>query len=111
GGGLTRSRLRSALVVTELALSVMLLAGAMLLIRSYRALEGTDLGFDEQGILSMRISLPNSAYAAPARRAAFYRQLFDRIAALPGVQVVGSAQGIPFSGWNVQASMSIEGQP
>jgi predicted permease len=110
-GGLARSRLRSALVVTELALSVMLLAGAMLLIRSYRALEGTDLGFDEHGILSMRISLPWSGYTQPARRAAFYEQLFTRISALPGVQAVGSAQGIPFSGWNVQAGMSIEGQP
>ena len=111
GGGLTRSRLRSALVVTELALSVMLLAGAMLLIRSYRALEGIDLGFDEHGILSMRISLPETAYAAPTRRATFYHELFDRIAALPGVETVGSAQGIPFSGWNVQAGMSIEGRP
>ncbi|HEX6966593.1 MAG TPA: ABC transporter permease [Gemmatimonadaceae bacterium] len=110
-GSLVRSRLRRALVVTELALSVMLLAGAMLLIRSYRALEGTDLGFDEHGILSMRISLPESGYAQPAKRAAFYQQLFDRVAALPGVQVVGSAQGIPFSGWDVQAGMSIEGRP
>jgi putative ABC transport system permease protein len=110
-GSLVRSRLRRALVVTELALSVMLLAGAMLLIRSYRALEGTDLGFDEHGILSMRLSLPESGYAQRAKRAAFYQQLFDRVAALPGVQAVGSAQGIPFSGWDVQAGMSIEGQP
>ena len=108
-GGVARSRLRSALVVGEVALSLMLMVGATLLVRSYRALEGTNLGFDQPGILSFRLALPLAKYPQRAQREAFYSQLLQRIRALPGVEAVGSAQGIPFSGWNVQAEMSIEG--
>jgi putative ABC transport system permease protein len=110
GDGLTRTRLRGALVIGEVALSLVLMVGAMLLIRSYRALEGTDLGFDEKGILAMRISLPYAKYGDRAKRQAFYDHLFERVRAMPGVEVVGSAQGVPFSGWNVQAEMSIDGK-
>jgi predicted permease len=109
--GLERSRLRAMLVVAELALSLVLMIGAGLLIRSYRALEGTDLGFDERGVLTMRISLPATKYAAPATRETFYASLLGRVAALPGVRVVGSGQGIPFSGWDVQGGMDVEGRP
>jgi putative ABC transport system permease protein len=85
--------------------------GAMLLIRSYRALEGTNLGFEEHGIMSMRISLPNVKYDRPARVSAFYDQLLERIRGLPGVESVGAAQGTPFSGWNVHYTLTIEGRP
>jgi putative ABC transport system permease protein len=111
GDGTERSRLRGALVVAELALSVVLMVGAGLLIRSYRALEGTDLGFDERGVLTVRVSLPDAKYAERARRLAFYDALLPRVAAMPGVTTVGSAQGIPFSGWNVQGGITIEGKP
>jgi putative ABC transport system permease protein len=104
-------RMRSALVVAEVALSVVLMTGAMLLIRSYRALDHTTLGFDEQGILSVRVSLPFEAYPKRPPRFAFYDALAARIRAMPGVETVGSAQGIPFRGWNVQAGLMIEGQP
>ncbi len=111
GDGSSRSRLRSTLVVAEVGLSVVLMIVAMLLIRSYRALEGTNLGFDEQGIVSMRISLPRVKYDQPARVDAFYGALLERIRALPGVESVGAAQGTPFSGWNVHYFLSVEGQP
>jgi len=111
GSSVARSRVRSALVVAEIALSLVLMAGAALLLRSYQALQGTDLGFEERGILSVRISLPLAKYPARATRAEFYDRLFERVRAMPGVQVVGSAQGIPFSGWNVQAELSVEGRP
>ena len=111
GDGLTRTRLRGALVVGEVALSLMLMVGAMLLIRSYRALQGTNLGFDERGILAARISLPYATYQDRAKRQALYDRLFERVRAMPGVETVGSAQGVPFSGWQVQAGMSIEGKP
>jgi putative ABC transport system permease protein len=110
-GGRGRSRLRGALVVVEIALSVVLLVGATLLIRSYRALERTDLGFNDRRVLSVRLALPEATYGQRARRQAFYDALFARLGALPGVQVVGSAQGIPFSGWDVQAEMAVEGRP
>ena len=111
GAGVVRSRLRATLVIGEVALSVMLMIGAMLLIRSYRALDGADLGFEEHGILSMRISLPNVKYDSPARVAGFYDRLLERTRALPGVESVGAAQGTPFSGWDVHYGLTIEGAP
>jgi predicted permease len=111
GPGVARSRLRGALVVAEVALSLVLMIGAGLLIRSYRALEGTDLGFNERGVLMARVSLPDAKYPQRARRIAFYEALLARVAALPGVTAVGSAQGIPFSGWDVQGGMTIEAKP
>ena len=111
GVGARRSRMRATLVVAEVALSVVLMIGAMLLIRSYRALEGTNLGFDEHGIVSLRISLPNVKYDNPARVSAFYDRLLEGIRALPGVESVGAAQGTPFSGWNVHWTLTVEGQP
>ena len=110
-GGPARNRLRGTLVVVEVALSVMLMIGATLLVRSYRALQGTQLGFETKGVLTMRFSLPQAKYREASQRLAFFDQLLARARALPGVEVVGSAQGIPFSGWDVQAGMSIEGRP
>jgi putative ABC transport system permease protein len=111
GEGASRSRMRATLVVAEVALSVVLMIGAMLLIRSYRALEGTNLGFDEHGIVSLRISLPTVKYDNAARVSAFYDRLLERIRALPGVESVGAAQGTPFSGWNVHYTLTVEGRP
>jgi len=110
GGSVHRSRLRGALVVAEIAMSVVLLVGAMLLVRSYRNLIGTSLGFDEQGILSARLTLPPAQYGRPQAKA-FYDQLFGQLRLEPGVTAVASAQGIPFSGWNVQAEARVEGTP
>ncbi|MFN2566664.1 MAG: ADOP family duplicated permease [Gemmatimonadaceae bacterium] len=110
GDASSRTRLRTALVVSEVALSVLLMIGAMLLIRSYQALDGTNLGFDERGIVSMRISLPAIKYDRPERVAAFYDRLLERIRVLPGVESVGAAQGTPFSGWNVNYRLTVEGR-
>jgi putative ABC transport system permease protein len=111
GGSLRRSRLRGALVVTEIAVSVVLLVGATLLVRSYRNLAGTSLGFDEHGILSARLTLPSAQFSRPVQVKAFYDELFARLRQLPGVSIVAAAQGIPFSGWNVQAEAAVEGAP
>ncbi|HEV8497242.1 MAG TPA: ABC transporter permease [Gemmatimonadaceae bacterium] len=111
GDGAHRSRLRRTLVVVEIALSVVLAVGAMLLVRSYRNLAGTDLGFSEHGILSARIYLPEASYPTRAHSAAFFGELLERLRQLPGVTAVGSAQGIPFGGWNVQMNVNIEGDP
>ena len=113
GGGdsLRRSRVRGALVIGEVALSVMLMIGALLLVRSYQNLIGTELGFDEKGILSARITLPSADYPTRAHSLGFYERLFDRLRTVGGVTQVGSAQGIPFSGWNVQSHIVVEGAP
>lgn len=110
-GGMRTSRARSLLVISELALSVVLLVGAVLLIRSYSALTGTQLGFVEDGILAARVSLPPTEYRERAKRIAYWSRAYDRLAAIPGVEMVGSADGIPFSGWNVESSVTIEGRP
>jgi len=105
------NRTRNTLVVTELALSVVLLVGAVLLIRTYSALTNTKLGFDQEKLLAARVSLPSAEYQSREKRQAYWSAAYERLARLPGVEVVGSADGIPFSGWNVQAEMSIQGRP
>jgi putative ABC transport system permease protein len=110
GSSAHRSRLRGALVVAEIAISVVLLVGAMLLVRSYRNLAGTSLGFDEQGILSARMTLPSARYTR-AQAKLFYDDLLTRLRREPGVTMTASAQGIPFSGWNLQAGTTVEGAP
>jgi putative ABC transport system permease protein len=109
--GPARGRLRNGIVVGELALSVTLMIGAGLLVKSYRALASTTLGFEEKGILSFRVTLPSAKYENWQRRLAFYETLEQRLQAMPGVASVGLAQGIPFSGWNVQASVVAKGWP
>ena len=109
GEGRRRSRVRSILVVAEVALSLILMVGAALLFRSYRALSRTELGFEPGNVLTFRLSLPRSRFGEETQRTAFYTDLFARIAAVPGVESVGSAQGLPFTGWNVRAQFSIEG--
>ena len=111
GGSVRRSRLRGALVVAEIAVSVVLLIGATLLVRSYRNLAGTSLGFDEHGILSARLTIPRAQYGTLVQVKTFYDELFARLRQLPGVSVVAAAQGTPFSGWNVQSYATIEGAP
>jgi predicted permease len=112
GAGARSTRLRSALVMAEVALSVVLMIGALLLMRSYRNLQGTELGFDEEGILSARITLPQVTYPTRTRSYEFYERLGERLRRIPGVSVVGHAQGIPFSGWNTMArAPQIEGMP
>jgi len=88
---------RAALVVAELALAVMLLVGAGLLIRSFLQMTRVDTGFDMDGAVSFRVSLPGAAYADPERRLQFFDQLQQRLEALPGVTHVGAATGLPLT--------------
>jgi predicted permease len=111
GEAATRARLRNTLVVAEVALSVVLVVCAALLIRSYRAYITTDLGFDEEGILTARVTLPEQKYAGAEKHVRFFTDLENRVRALPGVTVVGSAGGIPFSGWDLQINVHAEGHP
>jgi putative ABC transport system permease protein len=85
--------------------------GAGLLVKSYRSIASTALGFEHKGILSFRLTLPRAKYETSARRLAFYEELERRLQSLPGVASAGLAQGIPFSGWNVQAGVMREGWP
>jgi predicted permease len=111
GASGSRTRIRGALVVGEVAISLILMVGAMLLIRSYRAYMNTNLGFDETGVLTARVRLPEFRYDGHTKRTTFFEQLEARLRGLPGVTVVGSADGVPFSGWDVQTELNVFGRP
>jgi predicted permease len=104
-------RMRSALVVGQMAMALVLVAGAGLLIRSFARLRQVDPGFQTDGRLAFRISLPEAAYPDDAGRTAFYDRLFSRIAALPGVRSVGGVSGLPLGGTNFTISFEVEGRP
>lgn len=109
-GGLSRAgrNLRHALVVVELALSVVLLLGAGLLLRSFLNIQRVDQGFDARGVLTMRLTLPRDKY--PGEKAgAFFEQLSERIAALPGVRSVAATSQFPPLSFG-DSQFSIEGR-
>jgi len=108
-GGREGRRVRRALVVAEVALSLALLTGAGLMIRSFLLLRGADPGFRVAGLQTIRIDLPVSRYAAPARQALFFDQFLDRVRALPGVNDVAAAGRLPFAGGNSTRSITIDG--
>ena len=95
-----RRRLRSALVVAEVALSMVLLIGAGLMFRSFLALQKQDLGFEPAGVVTFRITMPGlkSEYGTPEGRAIFVSELEERVEALPGVKSAGGVQVLPLSG-------------
>lgn len=101
--------LRGALVVAELALSLMLLAGAGLLIRSFLRIGEVVAGFRPDGVLTMRLSLPPERYSKPQQSRAFYRDLLDGVRRLPGVDAAGAVTGLPLTGtgWSGTAFIDI----
>jgi putative ABC transport system permease protein len=107
--GVGGNRLGSLLVASEVALSLLLLVGAGLMLRSFIRLMSVDPGFDPQNALTMAIGLPQSKYQPP-QRAAFFQQLLDRLRALPGVRSVGAVYP-PLGGGEAGAGFSIEGRP
>jgi predicted permease len=96
-GGPRSQRLGRAFVVAQLALSLVLLVGAGLLLRSFRNLMEVDLGFRPEGVLVARVSLPSAPPPDAARERQFYGQLAERVGALPGVRGIGLASIAPFS--------------
>ncbi|HEY7500212.1 MAG TPA: ABC transporter permease [Vicinamibacterales bacterium] len=93
--GGARQRFRSALVVVEMALAVVLLVGAGLMLRSIWALQRVPIGFNPAGVLTMRVSLPAASYASPEQVVVFYQRLLERVRQLPGVQTAGAARLLP----------------
>jgi len=102
---------RSGLVIVELALSLVLLIGAGLLVRSLQRVQQVNPGFRPAGLLVMQTALPRSRYRTPAQTDAFYQQLLGRMRALPGVQSVGATSILPLSGVSAPPSnFEIEGR-
>ena len=94
-GGFRRGKLRSALVVIEVALSLVLLAGAGLLIRNFIRLQTVDLGFDPNNILVARLPLPREQYKTAASKQQFFEALLPRLHALPGVVAATETSTLP----------------
>jgi putative ABC transport system permease protein len=108
-GGPARDRLRGALIVAEVALSFALLIGAGLLIRSLDRLLAVDKGFDAERVVSAYLVLPHSRYPELHQQAAFFRDLRERAAALPGVQAVAFVNDLLLEG-GTNGGITIEGR-
>jgi len=111
GGGTRTMRIRNLLVVSEIALSLVLLVGAGLLIRSFVRLQQFELGFNPENLLTMRIQLPGSKYKDGKQVSGFYQQLLDRLEALPGVQSVGAIASVFLDDTPNSTNFTIEGRP
>jgi putative ABC transport system permease protein len=103
-------RLRSSLIVCEIALSVVLLIGATLMIRTFFRLQAVDPGFRPDHVLTMRVAVPEKRYDG-LRLAQFYRQLLDRVQSLPGVQAAALARDVPLTGTDPSLNFIVEHRP
>jgi predicted permease len=101
-----RQRLRSALIVAETTLAVVLLVGAGLLTRSFSRLLSVDLGFNAGAVQTFTLTLPDSRYAQPLQRQEFVETLTSRIASNPSVESAGAVFGLPLSGFSYGISTS-----
>jgi len=112
GGGQRSAnhRSRRVLVVAEVALSVVLLAGAGLLIRSFTRLMSVDPGFRTDSSISFALSLPKAKYQSPALRSTFMGLVMERMRALPGVQFAGAGLGMPLTNFGFDFSFTVSGR-
>jgi len=109
GGGFHSRGLRSALMVSEVALALALLVGAGLLIRSFVKLLNVDPGYRAENLLTARLPLP-PRYREKSKRLQFYEQTLQRVAALPGVISVGATSHLPLLDYNYGARLRVEGR-
>jgi predicted permease len=107
--GRGRQRLRGVLVAGEVALAVVLVVGAGLMLRSLAALGRIDLGFNPDGVLTMRLAVPAARYDTPERVVGFYRQLVERARAVPGVSAAGVVRVLPLATTIGDWGLDIEG--
>jgi len=106
----SRGRLRGVLIVAEVALSLLLLVGAGLLIKSFQRLLGVEPGFDTERVLTVRVSLPPLRYDQPDKIRSFYQNLRDRVLRLPGVEAAGLISILPLTGDNNSGTTTVDSQ-
>ncbi len=104
-------RTRSILVVSEVALSLMLLVGAGLMIRSFQMLHGVNPGFDSRNVLTMTTMVSRAKFSLPSQEISFFKQTLQRIRALPGVECAGAVDDIPLDNGGSHQPIAIEGRP
>jgi predicted permease len=107
GGG----RMRSMLIVAEVALSLILLIGAGLLIRSLWMLRSVNPGFDPDHVITMFLSIPSTKFTTPQQQISFYDRVLRRVRALPGVQSAGVIDALPLADSGSHQPVQIEGRP
>jgi hypothetical protein len=110
-GGRRGGHWRAVLMVGEVGISLALVIAAALLVRSYVRLQAENRGFSADGVLTATVALPDTKYASPSQRAAFFRRLVADTAALQGVSAVAAVRYLPMSGVASVWSVSIPGQP
>jgi putative ABC transport system permease protein len=105
-----RGRLRSLLIISEVAISMTLVVGASLLIKSFIRLQRVGAGFNPDNVLTMSVALPKYKYSTGDQRALFYRSIIERIEGLPGVQVCGATNDLPLKGEpGIRIGLNIKG--
>jgi putative ABC transport system permease protein len=110
-GGIHGTRVRNLLVVSEIALSLVLLIGAGLMIRSFQRLQEFNLGFNPDRLLTLNVRLAGSQYSQPERVTSFFDQLLQRIESLPGVESAGAVSSVFLSKTPNSTTFSLEGRP
>jgi putative ABC transport system permease protein len=111
GGGFSRNRLRGVLVVAEVAISLTLLIGAGLMIKSFYELLKVEPGFKSENMLVVDVALPRLKYEQSAARVNFYEQALERVGALPGVEQAGGTNVLPLSRSNSDSAFHVVGRP
>ena len=107
----SRPHARRAVVLVEVALSLVMLVGAGLLLKSFVRLQGVDPGFRTERLLTVRLSLPAARYAQREQLASFYDRLLPRLRALPEVEAVGVSSVAPLTAWRATVNFTTEGAP
>jgi putative ABC transport system permease protein len=110
-GGTAHATLRHLAVSCQVGLTMIVLVGAGLLVRSFARVAAVDPGFTVDEVLTMTVSLPDQKYGDPQRRTEFFREVLQRTRALPGVQSVGFVSHTPLAGAPLVADVSVEGAP
>ncbi len=111
GGGVQQGRTRSALLIAQVALSLVLLTGTGLLLTSLWRLQRVQMGFNAGGILTNNLSVPNARYPQPAQQADFYERLVAQLAALPGVRAAAVSSDLPLTNYGGLMFYAVVGQP
>ena len=111
GAGREGGRLRRVFVAAEVAIAIVLLIGGGLMIRTFLALKAIDPGWKPDGVVTLEVSVAGTKYAAPEKRPALYREVSDRLAAVPGVASAGAINHIPIAGDIWGFPYAVEGRP
>jgi predicted permease len=109
--GRERGRARSALVAVQVALALVLLVGAGLMIRTFQAMRSVDPGFEPDGVVTFEVALPRGEDAMGAKAAVFWRELVERVGALPGVRSAAIINNLPLGASILNGGIDIEGHP